>query len=244
MENIIIGGQLGCVMLEKMSFLACSFVMGLFLGSSQLMASDSVKVEGLDWGTLPEKVRQIEAKSRDEASPSVAISINNTNSAKANASRNQTSLSSEDARAKSSVAPASNQSLARDYIRILGRVIEIVKVSSTGVDAGGRANKFGDKLLYGHNSSTVFGGLSNMGAGSVFSIVEGGVEKNYQVQHVVVYEKVGAETLRLDGKEIMMSVIAKARYAGAYYDLAIMTCTGEMRGNDASHRLVIFANRI
>lgn len=144
-------------------------------------------------------------------------------------------------------APAKEvvKSQSANRIDIAGRSLEIVDVSDTAVNSGNHVNKFSSKFLYGHNTANVFGGLYNMSVGNTFSVTDDGVTKNYQVKAIVIYEKVNDYTLRLDGKDIKMNIVAKARYNGTNYDLSLMTCYGTSYGNgDASHRLVLFANAI
>lgn len=127
-------------------------------------------------------------------------------------------------------------------IAVAGRVINIVDVDNTAVDAADHVNKYGDKFLYGHNSSRVFGGLYGVGVGSVFTVVYNGVSTNYQVQEAVTYEKASGTTLSVDGVVYNMRSIVKGL---GRYDMVLMTCAGESYGNgDASHRLVIYANAI
>lgn len=131
-------------------------------------------------------------------------------------------------------------------ITIAGRTLEVVSVADTSVDSGNHVNKYGEKLLYGHNSAAVFGGLVNLGAGSVFSVSEGGVTRNYRVAKVMIFEK-NANTglLQLNGAGNYMRSVANAKSEGAQYDLSLMTCYGTSYGNgDASHRLVLFASAI
>lgn len=135
--------------------------------------------------------------------------------------------------------------LASNRIVIAGRSLEIVDVANTAVDAGSHVNKYGAKFLYAHNSPSVFGGLVNVNAGDTFSMTYNGAVKQYVVSAKVIYAKSGPTTLSLDGTDIQMSVVAKARYSGTTYDLALMTCYGTMYGNgDASHRLVLFASEM
>ena len=132
-----------------------------------------------------------------------------------------------------------------NQVSIAGRTLSLVHVDSTAADAGNHVNKYGNKFLYGHNTSNVFGVLYNVGVGEVFSVTENGVTKKYRVRAVVIYEKVNDYTLRLNDKDIKMTVVAKARYNGVNYDLSLMTCYGTSYGNgDASHRLVLFASAI
>ena len=132
-----------------------------------------------------------------------------------------------------------------NYISIAGRTIDMVNVENTAVDSGNHVNKYGDRLIYGHNSASVFGFLKNVGVGEVFSVTENGVTRNYRVQSVAIYEKLNDYTLSLDGQTIKMVAVANARHNGKKYDLSLMTCYGTSYGNgDASHRLVLFASAI
>ena len=131
-------------------------------------------------------------------------------------------------------------------ISIAGKYLEVVDVDSTLDDSGEHVNKYGDRFLYGHNSWNVFGSLVNLGVGETFSVYYGGVNQNYQISKIVIYEK-NANTgkLQINGEGSYMNAVAKAKNSGVQYDLSIMTCYGTSYGNgDASHRLVIFANAI
>lgn len=132
-----------------------------------------------------------------------------------------------------------------NHISIAGRSLEFVDVANTGVDSGNHVNRYNSKFYYGHNSANVFRPLYNVGVGDTFSVTENGTTKKYQVKAVAIYEKVNDYTLRLNGQELKMSVVARARYSGVNYDISVMTCYGTSYGNgDASHRLVLFANAI
>lgn len=137
------------------------------------------------------------------------------------------------------VPPANN-------IQFAGRVIQIVDVGDTRVDAGNHVNKYGSKFLYGHNSWGVFGSLPSLGVGSTFTVTYGGTTTTYQVANTVIFEK-NPETglLQKDGFGDYMVSVASAIDEGKYYDMALMTCYGTSYGNgDASHRWVVFANAI
>lgn len=137
-------------------------------------------------------------------------------------------------------------SVAFDSITIAGRTIPVVAVGSTSVDSGNRVNKYGDRFYYGHNSGAVFGRLSSVGVGSVFSITFGGTTSNYRVAERVIFEKNRDNgRLQIGGNGNYMRDVAAARHGGVQYSISLMTCSGTSYGNgDASHRLVLFANRI
>lgn len=129
-----------------------------------------------------------------------------------------------------------------DAISIAGRVIPIVNVTNTAIDAGDHVNKYGAKFLYGHNSPAVFGDLVYVGVGNVFMVSDGGVTNTYQVAEVQIFEKASETTLSSNGVTYRMSAVANGK---GRYDMVLMTCYGTMYGNgDASHRLVLFANRV
>ncbi len=145
--------------------------------------------------------------------------------------------------AQSAPTPVATPQINR--ISIAGRSLEFVDVANTGVDSGNHVNRYNSKFFYGHNSANVFRPLYNVGVGDTFSVTENDTTKNYQVKAVAIYEKVNDYTLRLNGQELKMSVVARARYSGVNYDISVMTCYGTSYGNgDASHRLVLFANAI
>lgn len=133
-----------------------------------------------------------------------------------------------------------------DSITIAGRIIPVVVVGDTRIDSGNRVNRYGDRFYYGHNSGAVFGGLSGVGVGNVFSITFGGVTTNYQVAERVIFEKNRDNgRLQIGGNGNYMRGVADAKYGGIQYSISLMTCSGTSYGNgDASHRLVLFANRI
>ncbi|MBQ3464968.1 hypothetical protein IJH15_01965 [Candidatus Saccharibacteria bacterium] len=96
------------------------------------------------------------------------------------------------------------------------------------------------KFIYAHNSSNLFGSLSYLNYGEIFTITEGGVTRSYRVMDKVVYEK--AANGLLNGSK---AVTKEVEYNANGYDISMMTCYGTMYGNgDASHRLVLFANAI
>ena len=96
------------------------------------------------------------------------------------------------------------------------------------------------RLIYGHNTANLLGNLGSLGVGSTFLVTEGGVTTTYQVGNVALYQKTSDGFL--DGKKNLMGQIMRSALG---YDLAVMTCAGESYGNgDASHRLVVYANRI
>ncbi len=136
--------------------------------------------------------------------------------------------------------------VSSNYISIAGRTLDIVDVASTIIDAGNHVNKYGDKFLYGHNSAAVFGGLQNLSVGSTFSVTYNGSTNTYRITNIVIFEKnQESGNLQFNGAGSYMNAVAKARFQGTGYDLSIMTCHGTVYDNrDATHRLVIFANRI
>lgn len=133
----------------------------------------------------------------------------------------------------------------KNSINIAGRTLGVVDVANTTVDAGGHVNRYGGKFYYGHNSGAVFGGLTTLGVGSTFSIVDGGGSTtNYRVEKVVIFEKNNGQ-LQINGTGNYMNAVAGAIHLGTHYSVSIMTCYGTSYGNgDASHRLVLFANAI
>lgn len=206
---------------KRLFLLLFSAFIGIIASPEILMASDSFDVQGLDNGRIVETVPIVE-EPVEEQNPVVYTAPTYV------------------APAPVYVAPMPNA------ISVTGKTLEIVDVADTAVDSGNHVNKYGERFLYGHNSAGVFGGLVNLGAGSVFSVTYGGATTNYQVAKIVVFEKnVETGTLQLNGAGSYMRSVADAKSEGVQYGLSLMTCYGTSYGNgDASHRLVIFANAI
>ncbi len=140
-----------------------------------------------------------------------------------------------------------------DHIQIAGNWVNIYNVDSTALDAGNSVYRFinnakgyDGRFFYGHNSNNVFGGLKNLSNGATFTVTLNNETVTYRIVEKVIFEK-NQETgkLTLNGAGSHMNNVARAKYNGSQYDLSIMTCHGQSLGHgDATHRLVIFANRI
>lgn len=123
------------------------------------------------------------------------------------------------------------------YINIAGRILRIEDVDDTLIDSTDHVNRWGKKFLYGHNTSGVFGPIRNLSAGATFTALIDGEEHTYQIVYTETMEKPKVEKNMLG--------IAYAMYNGNRYDLSLMTCAGtSLGGGDATHRFVVFANRI
>ena len=126
-------------------------------------------------------------------------------------------------------------------IQFGNHTLEIRNVDSTTVNSGNHVNKIG-KLLYGHNSATVFGDLQTLSLGETFTVTENNLVTTYQITAITLYEKNPDGRLQLNGSGNYMKAI---RDKALGHDIALMTCAGTSYGNqDASHRLVIFADTI
>lgn len=221
--------------LKKIAILLFSSFVGIIANPEMPFASDTVAINDIDrsFETVVE-VEAGDALSRGASETPVATGV----------SALALGLPASGVPSKEVSQP--RQTALANRIDIAGRSLEVVNVANTSVDVGNHVNKYGEKFLYGHNLANVFGALYNVNEGDTFSVTLGGVTKNYLVQAKVIYEKVGPTTLNLNGLEVEMNVLTRARYSGvATYDMALMTCYGTMYGNgDASHRLVLFANAI
>lgn len=223
-------------MAKRLFLLLILSLLGVINASVFLTATDTVELAGLD------EAKIVETAPLPEPEPSakvvVPVAYGATNSGSPASVVNETA---------NSVAPTFDVVVAPgNTIAIAGRILEVVDVADTTIDSGGHVNKYGDKFLYGHNSTEVFGGLVNLGVGNIFTVSYGGVSRNYQVAKIVIFEKdLATGKLQLDGAGNYMRSIINARSGNIWYDLSLMTCYGTSYGNgDASHRLVIFANAI
>lgn len=99
------------------------------------------------------------------------------------------------------------------------------------------------KLVYAHNTGKLFGGIRSFSVGATFNLIENGVTTTYKVSDIKTFEKNPENgLLQLNGSGNYMGTIVKTAF---HHDVALMTCTGTSYGNgDASHRLVIFADKV
>lgn len=201
--------------------------LGIMANPEILTASDSVKISDLNQNNLTETIIP-ETTTRTEfetVAPGVTTKYERTTFA-----TNTTEA----------LAPVVNA--PSDYIKIAGQTINIVTVDNTTVDAGNHVNTVG-KLFYGHNLPNVFGGLKNLSTGDTFAITFNGVTTKYRINKIMIFEK-NLETgrLQIDGKGNYMTSIKNTALG---HDVALMTCAGEsLTGGDATHRLVILADKI
>ncbi|MDO4611497.1 MAG: sortase [Candidatus Saccharibacteria bacterium] len=142
-------------------------------------------------------------------------------------------------------APKAGQTATpKNVINIGGKTISLEHVNTTTLDAGNHVNKV-NKLLYGHNSTSVFGGLKNLKVGQTFTITENGKTSTYKISRIETYEKNG-ELLQKNQRGSYMNAVYNAiDPSGVEHSLALMTCSGRsLGGGDATHRLVLFVDSI
>ncbi len=218
-------------MTKRLSLLLFLSILETILMPGLLAAGDNLRVKSPEFHAVETVEVEVEVEVEEtEKVQTEQLSTNN---------RNGAETSTTLAKTASSVAI-----VPKNSINIAGRALEVVDVANTTVDAGGHVNRYGGKFYYGHNSSAVFGGLTALGVGSTFSIVDGGSTTNYRVEKVVIFEK-NNNKLQLNGAGSYMNAVAGAIHLGTHYSVSIMTCYGTSYGNgDASHRLVLFANAI
>lgn len=211
-------------------FLVVNTILITLFGSSYFTAADTViRVSDLDQSKVVQTIIPPEPEPEPESEPVVAVA-------------QPVSISVAHL---TTTAPVKGNSIA-----IAGHTLAIKDVDDTSVDAGDHVNKYGDKFLYGHNSSAVFGGLANLSVGQTFSVDYDGVVNTYQIAKMVTFAKNFERGTLEYGDSSYNYFPALARRAqfgknGPIYDLSIMTCAGtSLGGGDATHRLVIFANKI
>ena len=206
---------------KRLFLLAICSLLGIINAPDILTASDVAPVTGLSNAGVVETIPLPEP----EPEPVIAT---------ASVNRPQITYTAPVAQSET-VAPA-------NAISVAGRTVPIVDVADTAVDAGDHVNKYGAKFLYGHNTGAVFGNLTSVGVGNVFTIAYNGTSRNYQVQEVIIFEKTSPTQLSANGRDYRMSYIANGM---GRYDMALMTCYGTMLGGgDATHRYVVFANGV
>lgn len=217
--------------MKNFMFLFTNAAIMAFFGSSYMTAADTViRIADLDQSKVTETVIPVAPEPVPEPEPASA------------------SVAQAPAPVVRVTAPAP---IMGNSISVAGRTISIVDVADTSVDAGDHINKYGDKFLYGHNSAAVFGGLAGLSVGQTFSVNYNGSVTTYQIANMVTLAKnFDYNILEYPGStglyNYIPSIAKRAQFGkGATYDLALMTCAGASVGNgDATHRLVVFANKI
>lgn len=97
-----------------------------------------------------------------------------------------------------------------------------------------------NKMVYGHNTANLLGSLADLMVGDDITITEGGVVGNYRVAAVALYEKTADGYLNHDPG--LMTRIANTAMG---HSVALFTCAGRsLGGGDATHRLVVYADRV
>jgi len=143
------------------------------------------------------------------------------------------------------------------YITISGRNICLASTDTTsGSLSYNHAYIFNgaissNQFIFGHNSSNIFGNLASLPNGTTFSVTLGGQTTTYRIafketvcdytnsqQHGSRYDCANYPEPVLNMNHAVMPHLRSA-------NLAIMTCAGAPLGQgDATHRLVVYANKI
>ncbi len=89
--------------------------------------------------------------------------------------------------------------VTEESIEIGGRILALEQGENTTEDAKTHVNQYGEKLHYGHNLPKVFGVLTEMQEGDYFTVSREGEMEKYQVKEKVVFDKVSAQVLVLNG---------------------------------------------
>ena len=109
------------------------------------------------------------------------------------------------------------------------------------------------KLVYGHNSTNLLGSLKSLGVGSTFSVTEGNATTTYQIHDIKIFLKSDDYSLELcnsgyencNGGTYYLNSLQNAIFRDKKYDIALFTCDGTgLGGGDATHRRVVFANKV
>lgn len=140
------------------------------------------------------------------------------------------------------------------YITIAGKSICL---ASTGTTAGNLSYNFAyifnnasynsyNQYIFGHNSANIFGSLGSLPVGTTFSVTTNGQTTNYRISFKeVVCDFSNPAYPCSNYSEPVLNMYDAVQPARRGANLAIMTCAGTSIGNgDATHRLVVYANKI
>ena len=218
--------------LKSIFYMLLSSFIGIIANPEILMASDSVKLVGIDNTNIVETVILPEENKTSIPVAGVAVKpVVNTVLQQNNTLKDVSSV-------KIAQPVSSNRA---DFA---WGSQDLIKVSSTAVNAGKNVARIG-KLLYGHNY-TDFGNITSLKVGDVFTIVENGVATSYRVvanpingDNGVVLDKKGETVLSYSGdaRYSDIDVNALVNY-GMGHSLALLTCYG------TNSRYVVVADAI
>ena len=135
---------------------------------------------------------------------------------------------------------------AKNSITVGGRTLTIVNgtVAKNKLQTPANTVAKYQKMIYGHNTASVFGNLKNLKKGSIFTVTINGKTTKYQV----VGKEGKNDGMTVEKASSNASLFYNAtykKYLYGNYDLTLMTCDGTDLGNGkATHRLVIFAKKV
>ena len=132
--------------------------------------------------------------------------------------------------------------IATDYLYVNNQTIDLYQSkhpmpNNTGV----YASLYNNKFIYGCNTDSVFGCLSELPEQIVFTTQINGNRQNYYVAKKVLLPRDGF-TAPWSAADIACNPIFDAYYDGVQYDLVLATSAGDtLRDGDMPYRLFVFA---
>lgn len=132
--------------------------------------------------------------------------------------------------------------IATDYLYVNNQTIDLYQSkhpmpNNTGV----YASLYNNKFIYGCNTDSVFGCLSELPEQIVFTTQINGNRQNYYVAKKVLLLRDGF-TAPWSAADIACNPIFDAYYDGVQYDLVLATSAGDtLRDGDMPYRLFVFA---
>lgn len=237
--------------------LLSSFI-GIMANPEVLMASDSLKLAGVDYSNAVETViinKPVEIAPVNVISSNVAVPATGNNNL-ATVSAPSVNVSAKAPAALEVVQAVSSSYTSNVTIKVAGKTlyVEDAHVAKPAYDhvyrqiAGN-----GTTWIYGHNTAELLRGVYYLKSGDTFSITDNGVTTTYRVAATRIFGMNGGY-LTLNGNRYNQSKIREgwvswndgSEKAGGLdnnkkaYDAVIQTCYG----TDDSERFVVFANKI
>lgn len=206
-------------------FVMVSSLLGALLNPEILMASDLVKVAGIDVSKGARTVISEQATEAKEAVPVAVATMGTVAVANLAATAGTAVLNSGE-------TVSTPKSLA-DNVEFAWGVQGLTRVASTAIDSGLGVARVG-KLVWGHEY-TDFGNITKLKIGDTFMVTESGVKRAYRVaanpingQSGVVLLKKGETALSYaeDAKYSSIDMNALVNY-GMGHSLVLLTCQGQ-----------------
>ena len=131
--------------------------------------------------------------------------------------------------------------IGTDYLYINNQTIGLFTSKHPTPNTGTYVSLYNNKFIYGRNTDSVLGCLSELPEQMVFTTQVNGTRQNYYIAKKILLPR-GDIMTSWNDVDCACEPIYDAYYDGVQYDLALMTGAGDVqRDGDTPYRLIVFA---